>query len=157
MLASPVTFKASLLELFSEVYTGPNHAHTWFIGNEPDSGLFGTLAGLSPEAASQAGPSGATVAAHAEHLRWSLAMANAFAKGAESYAPWSESWTVSTVDADAWRKLRADLQLEYETLLAAINAQDDFSDPQLLTGMLALVPHAAYHLGAIRQLALNVE
>ena len=144
-------FKGALLELFSEAYSGPNHAHTWFIGNEADSRLLGTLAGLSAEAASRGGPSGATVAAHTEHLRWSLAMANAFARGEVPTAQWSESWTVRTVAAGAWTKLRADLQLEYDTLLAAMKQQEDFSDPQLLTGMLALVPHAAYHLGAIRQ------
>jgi hypothetical protein len=31
-------------------------------------------------------------------------------------------------------------------------AQDGFSDPQMLTGVMALAPHAAYHLGAIRQM-----
>ncbi len=36
-------FKISLLELLSEAYTGPTHAYTWFIGNEPGSGILGTL------------------------------------------------------------------------------------------------------------------
>jgi hypothetical protein len=150
-------FKEALLELFSEAYTGPNHAYTWFIDNAPGSGLFGTLGALSAEEASRPGPSGATIAAHAEHLRWSLALANAFARGEEPKVDWKESWTVRTVDAEAWESLRSELRQEYETLHAALSKQADFSDRQLLTGIMALVPHAAYHLGAIRQLRLFVK
>jgi hypothetical protein len=151
------TFKEALLELFSEAYTGPNHAYTWFIDNAPGSGLFGTLDALSAEEASRAGPSGATIAAHVEHLRWSLALANAFTRGEEPKADWKASWTVRTVDAKAWERLRSELRQEYETLHAALERQEDFSDPQMLRGILALVPHAAYHLGAIRQLRLAVS
>lgn len=149
----PEVFEESLLELLSEAYTGPNHAHTWFIGNKPGSGLFGTLDALSAEAASKEQPSGTAVAAHTEHLRWSPAHANAFARGEVPTGVWSASWSVRTVDASAWDKLRADLRREYDALLAAIEQREDFSDPQMLTGMLALIPHAAYHLGAIRQMA----
>jgi len=67
---------------------------------------------------------------------------------------WSESWSVRAVDAETLDTLRAELRREYDTLLAAINRLRSFSDPQLFKGMLALVPHAAYHLGAVRQLAL---
>lgn len=148
----PEALKEGLLELFSEAYTGPNHAYTWFIGNDPDSGLFGTLAPLSAEKASREGPSGATIAAHTEHLRWSLALANAFARGEIPTGKWAESWSVREVDAEAWDDLRAALRREYDTLLEAMKQQEDFSDPQLLRGMLALIPHAAYHLGAIRQM-----
>jgi hypothetical protein len=143
-------FKASLLELFREAYEGKTKSYTWFIDDE---GLFQTLETLSAEDASSEGPSGSTIAAHAEHLRWSLALANAFARGEQPETKWSESWTVKTVAADGWDKLRENLRREYETLRAALERREDFSDPQLLTGVLALVPHAAYHLGAIRQMA----
>ena len=145
-------FKTSLLELFSEAYTGPNHAHTWFIGNEPGSGILGTLGNVSAENASSRPPSGTTLAAHTEHLRWSLAHANAFARGEVPTGTWAESWSVSTVDEAAWQILRAELKEEFETLYAALQKQEEFSDPQTLTGIMALAPHAAYHLGAIRQM-----
>lgn len=151
------TFREVLLELFSEAYTGPNHAYTWFTDNAPGSSLFGTLESLSAKEASQPGSSGATIAAHAAHLRWSLALANAYARGEAPQADWKESWTVRQVDADAWERLKNDLRREYETLYAALERQEDFSDQQLLTGIMALVPHAAYHLGAIRQLRLAVS
>ncbi len=153
----PEAFKESLLELLSEAYTGPNHAYTWFIGNEPGSGLFGTLDGLSAEDASRARSHNSTVAAHTEHLRWSLAHANAFARGETPPGSWPESWSVREVDAGAWDDLRAALRREFETLLEAIKQKEDFSDSQMLTGIMALVPHAAYHLGAIRQMVARPE
>lgn len=82
-------------------------------------------------------------------------MANAFARGEEPQAKWSESWSVDRVDAAAWERLRADLRREYETLLAALEKSDlSTFDLPTLTGILALAPHAAYHLGAMRQMAL---
>ena len=146
------TLTKIVAELFSEAYTGPNHAYTWFINNEPGSGLLGTLENVSAEDASRTQPSGSSIAAHTEHLRWSLAVANAFARGETPQMNWAESWSVQTVDAAAWDKLRASLKSEFEALYQAIQHQQDFSDEQMLTAMLAFTPHAAYHLGAIRQM-----
>lgn len=146
------TLRNVVLELFSEAYTGPNGPQGWFIDNRPGSGLFGTLEGVSAEDASRLSPSGSTVAAHTEHLRWSLALTNAYVRGENPTPSWAESWTVKTVDAEAWDALRADLRLEYEEVLAALGRQEDVSDPQTLTGIMALTPHAAYHLGAVRQM-----
>ena len=150
------TLSNILADLFSEAYTGPNHAYTWFIGNEPGSGLLGTLENVSAEDASRRQPSGSTVAAHAEHLRWSLAVANAYTRGETPALNWAESWTVQTVDSDAWDKLRASLRSEYEALHRAIQTQEEIADKQTLTAMLAFTPHAAYHLGAIRQMVSSI-
>jgi hypothetical protein len=145
------TLRNVLLELFSEAYTGPNGPHTWFIDNRPGSGILGTLEGLSAEDASRPSPTGSTIAAHAEHLRWSLALTNAYVRGENPTPSWAESWSVTTVTAKGWDDLRADLRREYEAVFAALSRQTDVSDPQTLTGILALTPHAAYHLGALRQ------
>lgn len=141
-----------LLELFKEAYTGPTGPNTWFTDNRPESGLFGTLEQVSAEDASRESPSGSSIAAHAEHLRWSLALTNAYVRGENPTPSWAESWTVKTVDAEAWEKLQTDLRREYEEVAAALGRQEDLSDPQMLTGVMALTPHAAYHLGAVRQL-----
>jgi hypothetical protein len=151
------TFRGILRELFSEVYAGPNRDYTWFIENEPGSGLFGTLSALSAEDVSRPSPSGSTIAAHTEHLRWSLALTNALVRGETPKQDWTESWRVRVVDEAAWDALRHDLMREYETLLATMEQQENFSDANLLTGAMALTPHAAYHLGAIRQLVSTLE
>lgn len=104
------TFRSVLRELFGEAYTGPNQTYTWFIDNKPDSGILGTLSGLSAEDAARKGPTGSTIAAHTEHLRWSLALANAFTRGENPTPSWAESWTITAVDASVWDTLCADLR-----------------------------------------------
>ena len=147
------TLTTIIAELFSEAYDGPSHAYTWFVDNAAGSGVLGTLETVSAEEASTPiRENGTTVAAHAEHLRWSLALANTYARGETPQMNWAESWSVQTVNADAWNKLRANLKSEYEALHRAIQTQQEISDEQMLTAMLAFTPHTAYHLGAIRQL-----
>jgi hypothetical protein len=151
-------FRKVLLELFSEAYDGPNKAYTWFIDNAPKSGVLGTLEDISSEEASRTFvENGSTIAAHTEHLRWSLALSNAYMRGEQPQSKWSESWLVKTVNADEWNTLRSNLRAEYETLRGGIEKQQDFSDEQILTGAFSFVGHAAYHLGAIRQMKLLLE
>lgn len=142
-----------VLELFSEAYEGASKPYTWFVDNRPDAGLFGTLAGISAAKASQAPvPGGSAIAAHTEHLRWSLALANEYRRGGTPTGSWKESWSVREVDEAAWVRLQADLRQEYEALRAGMPADVDWSQPEVLTGVMALAPHVAYHLGAIRQM-----
>ena len=144
----------SIVDLFTEAYAGPpDPTSTWFIDNEPDCGILGILKGVSAAEASASvdgsGGRGTTIAANAEHLRWSLANANAALRG-EPLGKWSESWNLIGADAASWDALRAALRQEYETLRQAIKNQSEL-EGDYLTGVMALVPHAAYHLGTIRQ------
>ncbi len=145
----------SIVDLFTEAYAGPpDPSSTWFIDNEPDSGILGLIAGVSASEASWStsanGQPGTTIAAHVEHLRWSLANANAQIRG-ERGGKWKESWSVLGLDEAGWDRLRQALRAEYEELLSQIQQQKDL-EGAYLTGVLALIPHAAYHLGNIRQL-----
>ncbi|MGL4612043.1 MAG: hypothetical protein ACRCYY_20600 [Trueperaceae bacterium] len=147
------TFRKVLLELFTEAYSGQIKDYTWFIDNAPKSGLLGTLEDISSEEASRTfTENGSSIAAHTEHVRWSLALSNAYMRGEQPKSPWSESWLVKTVNDDDWNTLRSNLQSEYETLRAGIEKQQDFSDEQILMGAFGFVAHAAYHLGSIRQM-----
>ena len=144
--------------LFAEAYEGSD-GPTWFVNNGPEGGLFAVLDGVSAEEASRSVPVGsASIAAHVEHLRWSLANVNNVARGGEWNPDWSASWSVATVDTGAWDALRTNLRSEFAQVLEAIDAGGvDPSDPMVMTGMAALAPHAAHHLGAIRQLARFVR
>ncbi len=149
------TIIRSIVVLLTEAYAGPpDPSSTWFIDNEPDSGILGILAGVSASEASwstsSGGQPGTTIASHVEHLRWSLANTNAEIRG-EPGGKWSESWSVQGMDEAGWNRLRHELRAEYETLLEQIQQQKPLSG-EYLTGALALLPHAAYHLGNIRQL-----
>jgi hypothetical protein len=155
------TLIESIVTLLTEAYAGPpNPKETWFIDNEPDAGILGILANVSAEEASTSvdgsGQSGTTIAANVEHLRWSLANVNATLRGEAYNANWGESWQRSSASPDEWDRLRQSLRSEYETLRAALLQQQDLPGVYL-NGTLALIPHAAYHLGSIRQMIERVR
>jgi hypothetical protein len=145
----------SIITLFSEAYAGPaDPSSTWFIDNEPDSGILGIIAGVSSYEASWSSKynePGTTIAAHVEHLRWSLANANHALNGNEYKGSWKESWNTIDVNEAKWKQLQSELRKEHEMLVANLKKQQDISG-DALTGVMALIPHAAYHLGTIRQL-----
>ncbi len=141
--------------LFAEAYQGASEQWTWFVNPGPEGGLFGTIDGLTAKQASTpATEGGRSIAAHVEHLRWSLANANVVARGEAWNENWSESWRVQTVSQAEWDRLRADIRREFETLQKALQSKQGVPDDmQTLTGVCSLAPHAAYHLGAIKLIA----
>ncbi len=147
-------FRQAVLDLFAEAYEGPAEAWTWFVTyGDPNAGLFGTLAQLTArEASTPAIEAGNTIAAHTENLRWSLAFANTYFRGEVPEQGWEQSWAVQTVDDEQWKRLQAELRRQYHTLYQAIERHSDWSDEMFLRGTMATIPHAAYHLRAIRQL-----
>ena len=155
------TLISSIVDLLTEAYAGPlNPKETWFIDNEPDSGILGVLAGVSAAEASRSvdgsSENGSTIASNAEHLRWSLANVNATFRGEPYRENWAESWELINADQAAWDKLRQALRSEYQSLRAALQKQEDLPGPYL-NGVLALIPHAAFHLGIIRQMIARVR
>lgn len=145
----------SIITLFSEAYNGPpDSSSTWFIDNAPDSGILGMIASLSAEEASWSSNDqqpGTSIAAHVEHLRWSLANANGALQGKPYQANWKESWNTLSASEIEWMRLKKELKTEVEALRDNLQQQTELPGIYLL-GVMALVPHAAYHLGTIRQL-----
>jgi hypothetical protein len=146
----------SIASLFTEAYEGPRDGSAyWFSDGENGDGVLGTLSSISATEASASpdgsGRAGSTIAAHAEHLRWSLAFSNALARGEQPEADWEQSWKVLTVDTGEWDRLRDALGREYRALLQEIEGRSGLPE-FLVTPGIAIVAHAAYHLGAIRQL-----
>jgi hypothetical protein len=145
-------------ELFTEAYEGPTPQGSWFVSARQDAGLFDTVGRVTARRASRPSrPGGPSIAAHVEHLRWSLERVNATVAGAPWQPDWSESWSVSEVDDAAWDELRSALRREFDQLRATLEGTPDVSDPMILRGLVALAPHAAYHLGAVRLLAAQQE
>jgi hypothetical protein len=145
----------SIVTLLTEAYPGPpDHSSTWFIDNEPDCGILGILRDVTAQEASQSvdgtGHPGTTIAAHTEHLHWSLANMNRAMSGG-AFGKWSESWELKEANAAEWDRLRSALRNEFEILCRGLRRQTEL-DPQYLTGGLALAAHAAYHLGNLRQM-----
>jgi hypothetical protein len=150
----------SVVELLTEAYDGPpDPSSTWFIDNAPDSGVLGLLEDVSALEASKSvdgsGETGTTIAAHTEHLRWSLEMMIAAIRG-EPLGEWKESWQLLYTDDAEWERLRRSLRAAFENLREALKSQTDLPE-EYLTGLLALLPHAAYHLGVMRQMIERVR
>jgi hypothetical protein len=141
--------------LFSELVDGVSNPRGGFVLNTGDAGLLRSLEKLSAADASRSANGGATIAAHAQHVRYGLSLMNKWAtSGGNPFAnaKWDEAWKTSAVDAAAWEEIRKGLADEAHRWLETLKAPRDASEVEL-TGLLASVAHLAYHLGAIRQIA----
>ena len=145
----------AVMPILAEAFAGPaDPRSTNFVNNEPDCGVFGTLDRLSTaEASTPPAPGRPTAAAHAEHLRFSLDVGTRWLRGEHTHADWRGSWAVHSVDDAEWIRLRERLRDEYAQFLELIDARLDM-DEELLAGIVGTVAHAAYHLGALRQVVL---
>lgn len=146
---------AALRLLFAELADGTARRGEAYILNSGDVGLLRSLDNLPAEEASRAANGGATIAAHAQHVRYGLSLMNRWAsEGGNPFkdAKWDEAWKMSTVGEPEWAEIRQGLRDESRRWLDALGAGRDMT-PAELAGMIGSVAHLAYHLGAIRQIA----
>jgi hypothetical protein len=140
--------------LFRELIDGAPDDGGAFILNSGDIGLLRSLDGLSAQAASRSVSGGATIAAHAQHLRYGLSLMNRWAaEGGDPFADatWDAAWKISRVDDAEWSEIRTGLGDEGHRWLATLSSPRPATELEL-AGMLGSVAHLAYHLGAIRQI-----
>ena len=143
-----------LARLLSELVDGPASGGA-FILNSGDVGLLRSLEKLSAADASRSVHDGATVAAHAQHVRYGLSLMNRWAtEGGNPFADatWDAAWKISTVDESTWKEIQNGLRDEARRWHQALGAPRKPSEVEL-TGMIGSVAHLAYHLGAIRQIS----
>lgn len=144
----------TLARLFSELVDGANQSGGAFILNSGDAGLLRSLDALSAAEASRSVNDGATIAAHAEHVRYGLSLMNRWAvEGGNPFADakWDEAWKTRDVDAARWQEIRSGLGDETQRWLKALASPREVMDVEL-SGMVGSIAHLAYHLGAIRQI-----
>lgn len=149
----------SLITLFSELVVGANNPGGAYILNSGDVGLLRSIDKLTPAEASSSVHGGATIAAHAQHLRYGLSLMNRWAtEGGNPFADatWDEAWRTSTVNDSQWAEIRNGLQDEAHRWLDALGAPREASTIEL-DGMIGSIAHLAYHLGAIRQIAKSAR
>jgi hypothetical protein len=121
--------------------------------NAGDEGLLRALDKLSAKEASTLTPTGSSIAAHVDHLRYGLSLMNRWSAGENPFgtADWSTSWKKTAVSDDEWTTRRAELRTEATRWLEALGMPRDVQ-PIELNGIVGSVAHLAYHLGAIRQI-----
>ncbi len=149
----------SLTSVFSELVDGPRAKGGPVVLNSGDVGLLGSLDKLSAAEASRSVNDGATIAAHAQHVRYGLSLMNRWAsEGGNPFADatWDAAWKISTVDGAQWEEIRDGLRNEAHRWLATLSALREASNFEL-SGLIGSIAHLAYHLGAIRQIAKSAR
>ena len=143
-----------LARLFSELVDGAVAEGGPFMLNSGDVGLLRSLERISATEASRPVNDGASIAAHAQHVRYGLSLMNEWASNGSNpfaNAKWDEAWKTSTVDASTWDEIRTGLRDEARRWLEVLQSPREVTDVEL-AGMAGSVAHLAYHLGAIRQI-----
>ena len=130
-----------------------------YLLNPEDPGLVETLKPLSAEIASTPpGPGRKPIVSHANHVLYGIELANRALGGEEQVyetADWNLAWKVESVSQTQWQDLVNRLEEQTKLLLKQVNQPRDWNEI-LLTGAFAIAAHTAYHLGAIRQMLLDV-
>jgi hypothetical protein len=149
----------SLTTLFAELVDGAKAGGGAYMLNSGDRGLLRSLESLSAAEASRSLDGGATIAAHAQHLRYGLSLMNRWASdGGDPFADakWDEAWKTRSVDDAGWREIRAGLRDETDRWRRALGASRPVTREEL-NGMIGSIAHLAYHLGAIRQISASAR
>ena len=149
----------SLMTLFAELVDGAKSGGGAYMLNSGDRGLLRSLELLSAADASRSLEGGATIAAHAQHLRYGLSLMNRWAsEGGDPFADakWDEAWKTRSVDAEGWREIQSGLSGEAQRWQRALGSARAVSREEL-NGMIGSIAHLAYHLGAIRQIAATAR
>ena len=145
---------SALTQLFAELVNGANVDGSAFVLNSGDVGLLRSLDKLSAADASHSANDGATIAAHAQHVRYGLSLMNGWARaGGDPFADarWDDAWKTSAVTTAQWDEIRGGLRAEAGQWLEALGTLRSIT-PVELCGMIGSIGHLAYHLGAIRQI-----
>lgn len=146
---------SSLKTLFAELVEGAPGGGGAYMLNSGDIGLLRSLDKLSATDASRSANGGATIAAHAQHVRYGLSLMNRWAnEGGDPFADatWDAAWKISSVDDARWEEIRTGLRQEARRWKDVLGSPRQTSDVEL-NGMIGSIGHLAYHLGAIRQIA----
>lgn len=144
----------TLAHLFSELVDGVTSSRGGFMLNTGDAGMLASLDKLSADEASHSANAGATIAAHAQHVRYGLSLMNQWAaEGGNPFAnaKWDDAWKITRVDAGQWEEIRKGLRAETERWLQVLKTPREVAGIEF-TGLVSSIAHLAYHLGAIRQI-----
>ena len=148
----------TLATLFGELVDGAPASGGYML-NAGDAGMLRSLDTLPATAASTLTPTGSSIAAHVDHVRYGLSLMNRWAvEGGDPFADatWDEAWKTSDVDLVAWQEIRDGLRDEAHRWLQVLKSGREVTDAEF-TGMIASIAHFGYHLGAIRQISKDAR
>lgn len=120
---------------------------------EADTSIFETIKDLTYKEASKCTAGGKeTLAGHIFHTIFYIRVLKDYIAGfSMDKIDWDESWTITEVSREEWDSLKKDIEKEYKELMKYIQSIKDWSNEDLFGGLLSILAHCSYHLGAIRQ------
>ena len=153
----------TLIDMYRETFEGevrPNWV--WIVTGPAEASVLGSLATVSADDAyTPPAPGRNSIAAHASHLKYTLELTLKRLHGENPSVDWEGSFKVGAPSPVAWEQLQKELRVAYDGVLAFYNEQRDRPiskwQPIQIAGLVAMTGHNAYHLGAIRQLILNLR
>jgi len=159
MATSDSIFQQALSNMLIEIFNGPPGQEAYLL-NPGDLGLLRQLDAIDASAASRRPmPGKTTIAAHADHIHFSLAILNRWAAGEPNPwagVDWNASWQRTTVTDEQWQKLRAGLRQEADKWRKVVATRTEW-DNMAASAALSTAAHTAYHFGAIRQILAAVH
>jgi hypothetical protein len=138
-----------ILDLFEETF---EKAHGFYL--DRDASIFKTINTISSkEASKKRGDINVTIAGHIAHITFYIIVLQEYITGKRTgKTDWNESWKTKTVNDNEWEQLKTTLHQEYKKLYAFIQSIDEWKSDDYVGGILSILAHCSYHLGAIRQL-----
>jgi hypothetical protein len=150
----------TLIDQYRETFEGEiTPGMCWITDGRPGSALLGTLDSLTADQAfAPPSPGSLPVAAHVQHLRYTLDITLDRLQGRNPTPDWPSSFHLPAQPSpQSWTALRASLRRSYDGVLSYFqqHRHRPAADwpPIHLAGLCAMTAHNAYHLGAIRQIA----
>ena len=147
-----------MLEILREAFEGgrPGEGTGFVESTKKDgsrnSGVFATLDELTAAQASKPTALGTSVAAHAAHVAYHLEVTVRWMRGDRGPFDWAGSFEPGAVDDAEWAATRTRVRTAYDGLATEAAGMAEW-DEDAAGSVAASVAHAAYHLGAIRQIA----
>jgi hypothetical protein len=150
-------YVAGFLGVLRETFEGgaPGQGTAFLDGTNPDGsanhGLFATLEQLTAQQASVPTALHSSIASQAAHTAFHMEATLKYVRGDRSINDWASSFEPRVVNDAEWIKLRQRVKKAYDDIIELASSTTEMSD-DTAGGMAATLAHAAYHLGAIRQI-----
>jgi hypothetical protein len=138
-----------ILYLFEKTF---EKAHGSYL--DRDASIFETINTISSkEASKKRGDTNATIAGHIDHIKFYIIVLQEYITDKRTgKTDWNESWKTKTVNDNEWELLKTTLHQEYKKLYAFLQSIDEWESGDYFGGIISILAHCSYHLGAIRQL-----
>jgi hypothetical protein len=148
----------SLVTLLRETLLRADSTYAYLL-NSGDPGFVETLKTITATQASAIPAEGRKpIVSHANHTLYGIELANRALGGEQGVyesADWNAAWQLTLVDDRQWRELIERSEQQSNLLIDQISQPRQW-DEITLTGSFSIPAHTAYHLGAIRQILLDV-